>query len=134
MKREKGFTLAELLIVVLILAILSTIAAVFFTGQTTKAENATADANLRSALLSARVGYLEAGGSYTSDPETEGETPEERANNFVRSAIESSTGLPTVLSSTPPKETIGVQMSPDGKEGTLYALRSDGWTSLLLPK
>lgn len=53
--REKGFTLAELLVVVLIIAILSSVALVFFLGRTDATKDAVAEANLRSAFLGVKI-------------------------------------------------------------------------------
>lgn len=55
---KKGFTLAELLIVVGIIAILVAIALPAFTASKEKAEEAVAKANCRSALAEATVKYL----------------------------------------------------------------------------
>ena len=56
-KSKKGFTLAELLIVVAIIAVLVAIAVPLFVGALSKAEEATFDANQRS-LKAAAVSYI----------------------------------------------------------------------------
>lgn len=56
---KKGFTLAELLIVVAILAVLVAIAIPVFNSSLTKAKDAVRDANLRAAKAEATVAYLE---------------------------------------------------------------------------
>ncbi len=63
MKRsnKKGFTLAELLIVVAIIAVLVAIAIPVFTSQLDKAKQATDAANLRAAYAEAVVKTIEAG-------------------------------------------------------------------------
>ncbi|MBP3900533.1 MAG: prepilin-type N-terminal cleavage/methylation domain-containing protein [Blautia sp.] len=61
---KKGFTLAELLIVVAIIAVLVAIAIPIFTSQLEKSREATDAANIRSA-------YAEVAASALSDPETE---------------------------------------------------------------
>ena len=60
MKRlnKKGFTMAELLIVVAIIAILVAIAIPVFTGQLEKAKEATDEANIRSAYAEAVTNKL----------------------------------------------------------------------------
>lgn len=57
-KSKKGFTLAELLIVVGIIAILVAVAVPVFSGQLTKAEDAVKNANIRSARVEASVHYM----------------------------------------------------------------------------
>ena len=56
---KKGFTLAELLIVVAIIAVLVAIAIPVFSTSLSKAEQAVEDANLRAAKAEATVAYLE---------------------------------------------------------------------------
>lgn len=56
---KKGFTLAELLIVVAIIAVLVAISIPIFTGQLTKSRQATNEANARAAKAATVVWYLE---------------------------------------------------------------------------
>lgn len=72
---RKGFTLAELLIVVAIIAVLVAIAIPVFTGQLDKAKLATATANVRSA-------YAE----YVADCLSDGKEPEK--DDFSYSGVE----------------------------------------------
>ncbi|MEG0321267.1 MAG: prepilin-type N-terminal cleavage/methylation domain-containing protein, partial [Oscillospiraceae bacterium] len=58
-KSKKGFTLAELLIVIAIIGVLVAIAIPVFSAQLTRANKAVTDANTRSALAEATVDYLE---------------------------------------------------------------------------
>ena len=60
-KNRKGFTLAELLIVVAIIAVLVAIAIPVFTNQLEKSREATDTANVRSAYATLVAGYLENG-------------------------------------------------------------------------
>ena len=62
-KNNKGFTLAELLIVVAIIAVLVAIAIPIFTAQLEKSRDATSIANVRSAYAEAQASYLSEVGS-----------------------------------------------------------------------
>ncbi len=57
-KNNKGFTLAELLIVVAIIAVLVAIAIPVFTSQLEKSRDAVTVSNLRSAYAEAQAAYL----------------------------------------------------------------------------
>jgi type IV pilus assembly protein PilA len=58
-RNKKGFTLAELLIVVAIIAVLVAIAIPVFTGQLEKSRESTDAANIRNAYAENMVGILE---------------------------------------------------------------------------
>ena len=58
MNKKKGFTLAELLIVVAIIAVLVGVAIPVFTSQLEKAKQATDKANLRSCYATVATKYL----------------------------------------------------------------------------
>lgn len=57
-KNNKGFTLAELLIVVAIIAVLVAVSVPMFNGQLSKAREATNKANIRAAQAAAVATYL----------------------------------------------------------------------------
>ena len=57
MQRERGFTLIELMIVVLIIAILVAIAVPTFLGQRTRAQDRAAQAHIRTGLLVQKTYY-----------------------------------------------------------------------------
>ena len=59
-QNKKGFTLAELLIVVAIIAVLVAISIPIFTAQLKKARLATNKANARSALSAAMAEFIDA--------------------------------------------------------------------------
>ena len=61
MKRRKGFTLAELLVVVAIIAVLVAISIAIFTSQLHKAEVATDWANIRSYYSEIQTDYITTG-------------------------------------------------------------------------
>jgi type IV pilus assembly protein PilA len=58
LNKKKGFTLAELLVVVAIIAVLVAISIPIFTSQLNKAKKATNEANLRAAKAAAVSQYL----------------------------------------------------------------------------
>ncbi|MBQ6927624.1 MAG: prepilin-type N-terminal cleavage/methylation domain-containing protein [Oscillospiraceae bacterium] len=64
-KNNKGFTLAELLIVVAIIAVLTAIAIPVFTNQLEKSREATDMANVRSAYAEVMTQYLEDGAAHS---------------------------------------------------------------------
>ena len=119
MRAEKGFTLAELLVVVLIIGILATVAIVFFTGQTDTAKDNVATANLRSAYSAAQNLYVTNDGSYNS-PSTPGD---EQAD--VEAAIESGNNLQAIDSTAPTGQQVGVDMT-NATSGTIRVLSGDG--------
>lgn len=66
-KKEEGFTLIELMVVVLIIAILLAIAIPTFLGARSRAQNRSAQSNLRNALTAEKTAYTDAQ-TYSSDP------------------------------------------------------------------
>ena len=66
MKEKKGFTLAELLVVVAIIGVLVAVSIPIFTGQLEKSRDAVTVANLRSAYAEAQTAYM------TESPQTAG--------------------------------------------------------------
>lgn len=64
---KKGFTLAELLIVVAIIGVLVAISIPIFTSQLEKSRDAVTLANLRSAYAEAQTTYLTANGANATD-------------------------------------------------------------------
>lgn len=58
-KRDEGFTLVELMVVVLIIAILIAIAIPTFLGARSRAQNRAAQSNLRNSLTAARIFYVD---------------------------------------------------------------------------
>lgn len=65
---KKGFTLAELLVVVAIVAILVAISVPIFTAQLSKAQKATNQANMRAAKVAAVAQYMTSEAEKTGEP------------------------------------------------------------------
>jgi type IV pilus assembly protein PilA len=58
-RKDEGFTLIELMVVVLIIAILLAIAIPTFLGARSRAQNRSAQSNLRNALTAEKTGYTD---------------------------------------------------------------------------
>jgi len=83
---KKGFTLAELLIVVAIIAVLVAIAIPVFTAQLEKSKEATDLANLRTAYAAVVVQYLETGSAATATVDVKQSVPNWQTENNATSA------------------------------------------------
>lgn len=79
---KKGFTLAELLIVVAIIAVLVAIAIPVFTSQMEKAREAVDAANLRAAYAEVMANALTDGGTATVNPVKQTQTKADWTTTF----------------------------------------------------
>jgi len=82
---EDGFTLIELMVVILIIAILIAIAIPTFLGARQKAQDRAAQSNLRNALTAAKTAYVDSQ-NYTSDVLSGAYASIEPSLNFVSGA------------------------------------------------
>src|SRR5712692_6295542 len=98
---EEGFTLIELMVVVLIIAILIAIAIPTFLGARQKAQDRAAQSDLRNALTAAKTGYVD-----TQDYSTINLSSIEPSLDFVTGAASTTRQISTKTSSTTPGEIV----------------------------
>ena len=119
MKDEDGFTLIELMVVVLIIAILIAIAIPTFLGLRSRAQNRSAQSDLRNAMTAAKAFYTDAD-AYTGFDAADGQAIEP-ALTWNDAAV-STTGAVSVRgvgAST-------VMVSTRSASGTIYCLADTG--------
>ena len=118
-QNKKGFTLAELLIVVAIIAVLVAIAIPIFTNQLEKSREATDLANVRSAYAAVVTGYFDKAASNTLSVDAQQtiskwQTYSNASNAYLKAFNESGTASVTVPCVTK-GDTYKVHISADGK-------------------
>jgi type IV pilus assembly protein PilA len=106
---ERGFTLIELMVVVLIIAILIAIAIPTFLGARQRAQDRAAQSNLRNALTAEKTFY--------TDSQTYGTDAQMTASN-IETSLKWGTDVATTLSA----DTLGVCIQATSKSGTVFAL------------
>lgn len=118
-ENEKGFTLAELLIVVAIIGVLVAIAVPVFNTQLDNARQATDKANIRSAVAEVTASYLTNGGTDTVTVESKSKTSGGFKEPFKLNGVdvEKSTSGYTVAVDTDGKVTVNGTSVGDGGSG-----------------
>ena len=103
-KNNKGFTLAELLIVVAIIAVLVAIAIPIFTSQLEKSRESTDAANLRDYYAEISVAILD--GKFTDDTNVTGHYDKLSVTGGLQATyVTTSTGFTVTVSGVAPKQT-----------------------------
>ena len=116
-KNEKGFTLAELLIVVAIIGVLVAISIPIFTSQLEKAREATDLANIRAAYAEASVKALE-GDNATAQTYTATTVKAQSTGTWVTDISDITWGtLPTTVDNTK-TFTVTIDVAADGTSTT----------------
>jgi type IV pilus assembly protein PilA len=121
--KDGGFTLVELMVVVMIIAILMAIAIPTFLNSRKRAQDSSAKSNVRTALSAAQAVYSE-DQSYvdtTTDPFVAALTAEEPSLDFVAGSAEST--APKIISVTVATGGETIYLTSESTSGRCFALR-----------
>jgi type IV pilus assembly protein PilA len=120
---EDGFTLIELMVVILIIAILIAIAIPTFLGARQKAQDRAAQSNLRNALTAAKTAYVDSQ-NYNSDVTNGVYASIEPSLQFTESA---STGQGVISVAIPTTDTSGdaIILAAKSASGTCYYIEDN---------
>lgn len=117
---ERGFTLIELMVVVLIIAILIAIAIPTFLGARQRAQNRAAQSSLRNALTAAKTIYTDGEDYQDATPAALADV--EPSLSFAAGATASSG--PNNVSVDSPSANL-IVMAAESRSGTCYAIRDN---------